>query len=956
MLNRIKTQLYILLFALCFLVISKTCLSEEIIINKAKLDKKQYKYLVLDNQLRVIIVSDKDAQKSAAAMTVNVGSLQDPKNRKGIAHYLEHMLFLGTKKYPDPGEYFDYIKNHGGYSNAMTSNEYTEYLFDILPEFYDGALDRFSQFFIAPLFTEEFVDRERNAVDSEFKLNIKNDGWRNYHMFKQTSNKNHSFHQFSVGNLVTLENTKTNPIRPDLINFYNDYYSSSEMCLTLVANLPLNELEKLSIKFFSSIPKKDTKTVNITAKAISKDSLQQDLYVKALGETRELSILFPLESQLKDYKNKSAIFIAYLLGNTDKNSLYDILKRENLIVSLNSTASDFFKNQSYLDITFELTEKGEKNLDLITKYCIAYINYIKTQHKDNKLFRIYQDLQTAGNRNFEYNFKSSPLSIATSFPVKMLRYPIEDIIKQAHVFESYEHNKIGNILSKLTIDNSRRFYVSKNAQTNKKEKLYGIDYKVEKYSNNLLSINFNDLIDKKITFDLPEPNPYLAKNFDLITDLKYLDKQPAKLIEKSYYELWHKQDLRFGEPKTYINFALISNITSSSAKNRALLNIFQKDLELKLEELATKFDLAGISVDINKDMRGLIFSINSFSDKQGIILKSILGNITNLSISKPRLELLKKLVTQDLNSFKQELPYKKAYNTLHSLLLDNIWHPLVVKEYLDKISENDYDIFIADFLSNSKCKALVQGNIIDKHAIEITKPLYEFIEKNISLAKFSGVKDINIAKLKANNIIFNFNSEHTDNAVINYFQVNNNNTKSYAMTALTTDIISGPIFEQLRTNEQLGYVVFSSNNAFKNDTAIICAVESPKYSVSHINSRIQDFLNTYKDKFISMDRDKFDDFKSSLKANLIKKPNSLVQAATTNFSYILDDTYWFNHKNKLATELDKVSKEDLISFYDTVLTNPSTLTKLEVNAQNDYKSDFIIEWRNFKNQLMFKDL
>ena len=70
------------------------------------------------------------------------------------------MLFLGTSKYPDENAYSAYLSAHGGSSNAYTSSEETNYYFDVQHQHLAGALDRFAQFFIAPLFTETATQRE----------------------------------------------------------------------------------------------------------------------------------------------------------------------------------------------------------------------------------------------------------------------------------------------------------------------------------------------------------------------------------------------------------------------------------------------------------------------------------------------------------------------------------------------------------------------------------------------------------------------------------------------------------------------------------------------------------------------------------------------------------------------------------------------------------------------------
>eukprot|EP00878_Enallax_costatus_P039143 GHUV01044684.1.p1 GENE.GHUV01044684.1~~GHUV01044684.1.p1 ORF type:complete len:210 (+),score=62.21 GHUV01044684.1:129-758(+) len=92
------------------------------------------------------------SKKAAAALAVSVGSFSDPSEMPGLSHYLEHMLFMGSEKFPDENEYDSYLTKHGGASNAFTELEFTNYHFDVAPGALHGALDRFAQFFVAPLF------------------------------------------------------------------------------------------------------------------------------------------------------------------------------------------------------------------------------------------------------------------------------------------------------------------------------------------------------------------------------------------------------------------------------------------------------------------------------------------------------------------------------------------------------------------------------------------------------------------------------------------------------------------------------------------------------------------------------------------------------------------------------------------------------------------------------------
>ena len=167
-------------------------------------DDLQYRLLTLENDLQVLLISDPDTPKAAASLDVMVGSGDNPPGRGGLAHFLEHMLFLGTDKYPDAAEYERYITEHGGSRNAYTSFEHTNYFFDVNAPFLPEALDRFAQFFISPRFDAQYVDREKNAVEAEYQMGLKSDPRRGLDVLQEVMNQDHPFSQFSVGSLDTL--------------------------------------------------------------------------------------------------------------------------------------------------------------------------------------------------------------------------------------------------------------------------------------------------------------------------------------------------------------------------------------------------------------------------------------------------------------------------------------------------------------------------------------------------------------------------------------------------------------------------------------------------------------------------------------------------------------------------------------------------------------------------------
>ncbi|MFT6311063.1 MAG: secreted Zn-dependent insulinase-like peptidase, partial [Porticoccus sp.] len=198
---------------------------------KSPSDSRTYEYRKLDSGLEILLISDPSIEMAAVSLNVKTGSKDDPQTRPGLAHFVEHMLFLGTKKYPAADDYQQFLSDNAGSHNAYTAFENTNYFFDIKADQLEPALDRFSRFFIDPLLQEEYVEREKNAVHSEYKAYIKSDARRYLDVLKEVTNPRHPFSKFTVGNLDTLAEHGEESLRSAAVDFYQQYYSANAMSL-----------------------------------------------------------------------------------------------------------------------------------------------------------------------------------------------------------------------------------------------------------------------------------------------------------------------------------------------------------------------------------------------------------------------------------------------------------------------------------------------------------------------------------------------------------------------------------------------------------------------------------------------------------------------------------------------------------------------------------------------------
>lgn len=294
---------------------------------KSQDDTRVYRGLKLENGMKVILASDPTTDKSACCLCCEVGHMSD--TLPGLAHFVEHMLFLGTKKYPNENEYSSFLSKNNGCSNAATYPDFTKYYFDVVPEKLTDALDRFSQFFIAPLFTESATLREINAVHSEHEKNLASDVWRIRQVQKSLANPDHPFSKFGTGSKETLlDIPKKNGIdtRAELIKFHDKWYSSNIMTLSILGRESLDELEEMTLKYFANIENKNVELPKWSDKVFLEDQHHTKLYILPIKDTRNLTISFQIPDYDEYFRSGPEHYISHLVGHEGKGSILSELK------------------------------------------------------------------------------------------------------------------------------------------------------------------------------------------------------------------------------------------------------------------------------------------------------------------------------------------------------------------------------------------------------------------------------------------------------------------------------------------------------------------------------------------------------------------------------------------------------------------------------------------------------
>ncbi len=883
-------------------------------IEKSSNDTREYETLTLSNQLRILLISDPRADKAAASMNVAVGSSADPRDRAGLAHFLEHMLFLGTDKYPKADEYQSYIRSHGGGHNAYTAQENTNYFFDVSAEFLEPTLDRFSQFFISPRFDEKYVDRERHAVHSEYQAKIKDDYRRGYAATKQAMNTKHSHNKFSVGSLKTLADRENSMVRDELIDFYQRYYSANLMTLVILGREPLAELKQMAVEKFSAVKNRNVKPFEDNETLFKPGQLPQQLFIEPVKDIRSLTLTFPIPEFRSKWQQKPLYYISSLVGYEGKGSLLSYLKEKGWATSLSASPGHNLETEGSFMVMMQLTESGLKNYLSVTQALFQYIELMKQEGIQQSL---YEEEKQLSSIEFLFQEKSEPIHLTSTLARQMQYYPTEKVISAGFTFKNFDPELVHAYLSAIRPGNLFLSLKAKGLETAQIEADYKTPYAVINFSPEQLAA----LQGKQIPEDLSirSNNPFIADNLDLLNE-KATEK-PVKIDQATGYEFWYQFDSEFSVPRANFYFTVQTPIANQSAKSWVLNALYTQLIQEQLNETLYDAYLAGMGTEIYPHMKGFSVRLSGYNDKLNLLLNQVVNALQNPDFDQKRFDILKQRQLEQLqNSFKDK-PYNQTISRLYELLLPQSDKQSQLNAALN-VTLEDLKEYSKNLLAKPAIKVLSHGNMDKNYALNMANR----VKSSLLKTETQKVTPIQVTQIPAEQSLSEtLNVDHNDAAITIMLQGENSSPKARAEISVLAELLSAPFYNELRTEKQLGYIVFATPLQMNKSPGMAFIVQSPNTSATALEENIDHFLNEWQSKLPQLTSADLDRFKNSVLSRINKKDNKL-SSRTKRYWRELDwQEYGFDTKVQLANAVEKVTLTDLETCLHALLKRRLTV-------------------------------
>uniref|UniRef100_A0A6J0SW26 Nardilysin-like n=1 Tax=Pogona vitticeps TaxID=103695 RepID=A0A6J0SW26_9SAUR len=916
------------------------------------------------------LVKQEDANKmgstekqSAAALAVCVGSFCDPDDLPGLAHFLEHMVFMGSQKYPDENGFDTFLKKHGGSDNASTDTERTVFQFDIQKKYFKEALDRWAQFFIHPLMIKDAINREVEAVDSEYQIARPSDANRRELLLGSLAKPGHPMRKFFWGNAETLKHMpKKNKIDTyaRLRDFWKRHYSAHYMNLVVQSRETLDTLEKWVTEIFSQIPNNGLPrpTFSHLKEPFDTPEFHRIYKVIPVKEIHSLSISWALPPQEKNYRVKPLHYISWLVGHEGKGSVLSLLRKKFWAIALygGNGETGFEQNSIYsiFSISVKLTDEGLEHF-----YEVIHIifQYLKMLQKNGPEKRIWQEIQKIEGNEFCFQEQTDPLEYVENICEYMHIFQKEDLLIGDQLLTEYNPQIIADALNHLVPQRVNLFLLSPAHEglCHLKEKWFGTKYYVsdiDEYWKRLWDTDF----ELNPELHLPEENKYIATDFSVKKSSTSATEYPKKIMESRQGCLWYKEDNKFGVPKAFICFYLVSPLIQESALNMVLFDTFISILSHNLAEPAYEADVAQLEYKVIAKEHGMTIRVKGFNHKLPLLFQLVIDHLSDLSITPSAFQM----ITEQLK--KTYFNYLIKTDTLAkdlrlSILEHGRWS--LIEKYqtvTNGISLESMLEFVKAFKSHLWVEGLVQGNFTNYES----KQFMNYIAQKLRFLPLIHRCPIQfrVIELPNTHILCKVKSLHKgdpNSDVTVYYQIGAKHLRDYTLMELLVMHMEEPCFDFLRTKNTLGYHVYPStrNTSGILGFSITVVTQATKYNTELVDRKIEDFLSQFEEKLRHLSEEEFLAQVSALIKLKQTDDSHLGEEVDRNWNEVITQQYLFDRLAREIVCLKSLTRSHLLNWFLTFRGKGKRILSTHVVGYGKQEGDLDVPHASIVQESLF---
>lgn len=730
-------------------------------------------------------------------------------------------------------------------------------------------------------------------------------------MLSTCADKKNPAGQFFWGNLESLNHENLSEMVTD---FWKNHYSASCMTLAVQSKQSTYEMLEWIDKLFNEVPTNNQPPpeFKFSQEPFCLDLFHKIFKIESVSSTKKIIFSWYLPPVIDLYKIKPLEYIAWIVGHEGKGTLINYLRKLNYAMELEAgVEDDFYSNSIYslFSITIELTDLGLKNVYEIIELTFGYLTLVKEKGISEHIFK---QIQILAENDFNFSENKTAIDHVIELSENMLIYDTEDYLCGPSLFHEYSPETIAQFLNLLTVNRVAMFILAKefdNSELFIKDPIFGTKYLAESLTEELE--NKWSIIKPHSFFSIPSENQYLTTNFSILpqsTDIKY----PKKIFENNYIELWYKQDNHFKLPKSYVMFNFITPLPSKSLNNYLLLDLFLDSVVFLLSEDTYPAVMAQLSYGIRVFISGFELTFNGFNEKLPLLIDIVMNCLKNYDnlMTEEIFTMVKAKAINRLKNNQYDLDYVPS-DLKNSLIQDPDWNLNTRLNCLEHLNCKQLLKF-NEQLNTLYCRALIQGNINQIQAIDISKKIvsilnYQPLDKECF--PVVTVKRLNQGDYRVK--MANYNPKDNNSISYKYFQFDKNEIDDSVKYHVLQSMMEESAFDELRTKQCLGYDVQLNVTTIYQHYGFYFKVahQKDKFETAYVFNRMDAFLEQFWEHF--NDVEEVDKVRDALIALKTSPDDCLVQEFNRNRNEILEERFKFNRLELEIEALKNLTFEDI---------------------------------------------
>ncbi|MDF7662621.1 pitrilysin [Erwiniaceae bacterium L1_54_6] len=898
-------------------------------IRKSDHDPRAYQAITLTNGMTVLLVSDPAAPKSLAALTLPIGSLDDPNQQLGLAHYLEHMVLMGSKLYPQPDNLAEFLKKHGGSHNASTASYRTAFYLEVENDALQPAVDRLADAIAEPLLDPVNADRERHAVNAELTMARSRDGLRMAQVGAETLNPEHPGARFSGGNLDTLKDKPGSQLHQALLDFYHSHYSANLMKAVIYSNKPLPEMADIAAKTFGRVANHQASVPDISVPVVTDAQKGIIIHYVPAQPRKQLKVEFRIANNSDRFRSKTDTLISYVLGNRSKNTLNDWLQRQGLADGVNAGADPMTERTSgVFAITVSLTDKGLAQRDEVVAAIFSYLDMLRAKGIDKGYF---DEVSHVLALDFRYPSITRDMDYIEWLVDTMLRVPIDHALDAPYLADDYDPAAIKARLAAMTPQNARIWYISPQEPHNKEAYFVNAPYQVDKIS----EAQFSDWQQRAsaIQLSLPTLNPYIPSDFSIMpSDGKTYTHPVALTTGDSMRIFWMPSQYYASEPKAAITLALRNKAAISDAQHQVLFGLNDYLSSLALDQLNSQASVGGISFSTGEN-DGLEFNASGFTQRLPELLKKLVEGYATFTPTQQQLEQAKSWYLDQLESADKGKAFELAIQPMQ--MLSQL--PYTQREERRKLVKDITLKQVTDYrdalIHHATPEMIVVGNLSADRVKQLGEDLKQQLQSDGHSYWHSNYVAID-KPVKAN---LQKAGSSTDSALAAlYVPLGYSEYQSMASSSMLSQIVQPWFYNQLRTVEQLGYAVFAFQMPVGRQWGIGFLLQSNSKQPAYLMQRFQAFYPQAEQRLRDMKPDEFAQYQQAMINDLQQRPQTLDEEANRFNRDFNRQNFAFDTRENVIAQIKQLTPAGLADFFhQAVLAQQGMAMVSQIGGSHD---------------------